>query len=79
MLFFVSKSDICNFADDNTLSSGGKMFGDSVHNLKFDQSHKKLKDSLEGSMHQVLFAAEIELVKILVTTPSQRTSNVNIG
>ena len=29
------------------------MFGDSVHNLKFDQSHKKLKDILEGSMHQV--------------------------
>ena len=53
MFFFVSKSDICNFADDNTLSSCGKMFGDSVHNLKFDQSHKKLKDILEGSMHQV--------------------------
>ena len=35
-LFFVSKSDICNFADDNTLSSCGKMLDDISHNLKFD-------------------------------------------
>ena len=28
MLFFVSKSGISNFADDNTLSSCGKMLGD---------------------------------------------------
>ena len=39
MLFFVSKSDICNFADDNTLSSCGKMLGDILHNLKFDLGH----------------------------------------
>ena len=36
MIFFVSKSDICNFADDNTLSSCGKMLGDILYNLKFD-------------------------------------------
>ena len=39
MLFFVSKSDICNFADDNTLSSCGKMLGDILHNLKFNLGH----------------------------------------
>ena len=38
-LFFVSKSDICNFADDNILSSCGKVFGDILHNLKFDSGH----------------------------------------
>ena len=36
MIFFVSKSDIRNFADDNTLSSCGKMLGDILYNLKFD-------------------------------------------
>ena len=35
-LFFVSKSDTCNFADDNPLSSCGKILGDTLHNLKFD-------------------------------------------
>ena len=39
MLFFVSKSDICNFADNNALSSCGKMLGDILHNLKFDLGH----------------------------------------
>ena len=39
MLFFVSKSDICNFADDNTLSFCEKMLGDILHNLKFDLEH----------------------------------------
>ena len=32
MLFFASKSDICNFADDNTLD-------DILHDLKFDLGH----------------------------------------
>ena len=36
MLFFVSKSEICNFADDNTLSSCGRMLGNILHNLKFN-------------------------------------------
>ena len=39
ILFFVSKSDICNFADDNTLSSCGEMLGDVLRNHKFDLRH----------------------------------------
>ena len=39
MLFCDSKSDICNFADDITLSSCGKMLGDILRNLKFDLGH----------------------------------------
>ena len=39
MLFFVSKSDTCKFADDNTLSSCGKILGDTLHHLKFDLGH----------------------------------------
>ena len=39
MPFFVSKSDMCNFADDNTLSSCGKMLSDILNYLKFDQGH----------------------------------------
>ena len=35
-LFFVSKSDIPNFADDITLSSCVKMLGRILHNLKLD-------------------------------------------
>ena len=41
-------------------------------------SHKKWKDSLEGSLDRVLFAAELEFLKILVTRLLQHTSNVNI-
>ena len=40
-------------------------------------SHKKRKDSLEGSLDRVLFAAELEFPKILVPRLSQHTSNVN--
>ena len=43
-----------------------------------DHSHKKRKDSLEGSLDRVLFAAELEFPKILVARPLQHTSNVNI-
>ena len=39
MLFFVSKFDICNFFDDNTLSCCGKMLGYILHNLKADLVH----------------------------------------
>ena len=39
MLFFVSKCEICNFADDNTLSSCWKILGNILHNLKFDLGH----------------------------------------
>ena len=40
-------------------------------------THKKQKDNLEGSLDQVLFAAELEFSKILVPRLSQHTSNVN--
>ena len=41
-------------------------------------SHKKRKDSLEGSLDRVLPAAELEFLKILVPRLSQHTSDVNI-
>ena len=42
-------------------------------------SHKKQKDSLECSLDQVLFAAELEFPKILIPRLPQNISNVNIG
>ena len=36
MCFSLSQNLICNFADDNILSSSGKMSGDILHNLEFD-------------------------------------------
>ena len=44
----------------------------------FDHSHKKRKDSLEGSLDRVLFAAELKFPKILVLKLPQHTSDVNI-
>ena len=41
---------------------------------KLINSHKKRKDSLEGSLDLVLFAAECQVPKILI----QNTSSVNI-
>ena len=43
-----------------------------------NHSHKKWKDSLEGCLDRVLFAAEVEFPKILVPRLPQHTSNVNI-
>ena len=43
----------------------------------FEHSHKKRKDSLEGSLDQVLFAAELEFPKILVPRLPQHKSSVN--
>ena len=40
-------------------------------------SHKKGKDSLEGSLDWILFAAELEFSKILVPRLPRLTSNVN--
>ena len=40
-------------------------------------SHKKLKDSLEGCLDWVLFAADFEFPKILVPRLFQNSSNVN--
>ena len=44
----------------------------------FHHSHKKRKDSLEGSLDRVLFMAKLEFLKILVPRLPQNTSNVNI-
>ena len=41
-------------------------------------SHKKRKDSLEGSLDRVLLAGELEVPKILVPRLAQHTWNVNI-
>ena len=41
-------------------------------------SHKKRKDSLEGSLVRVLFAVKLEFPKILVPRLPQNASNVNI-
>ena len=41
-------------------------------------SHKKRKDSQEGSLVRVLFAAELKFPKIPVSRLLQNTSNVNI-
>ena len=41
-------------------------------------SHKKRKGSLEGSLVEVLYAAELEFLKILVPRLPQNSSNVNI-
>ena len=44
----------------------------------YNHSHKKRKNSLEGSLDQVLFAAELKFPRILVPTLPQNASNVNI-
>ena len=44
----------------------------------FNHSHKKWKDSLEGSLDGVLFAAELEFPKMPVPRLPQNKSNVNI-
>ena len=41
-------------------------------------SHKKQKDSLEGSLDRVLFAAELEFPKILVPRLPKHTSSVTL-
>ena len=41
-------------------------------------SHKKRKDSLEGSLDQALFMVELGFPKILVPGLAQKVSNVNI-
>ena len=43
-----------------------------------NHSHKKWKNSLEGSLDRALFAAEFEFPKILVPRLPQNSSNVNI-
>ena len=45
---------------------------------KFGYSHKKQKNSLEGSPKRALFAGELEFLKIQEPRLPQHTSNVNI-
>ena len=42
-----------------------------------EHSHKKQKDSLDGSLDRVLFAAELKISKILVLRLPQNSSSVN--
>ena len=58
----------CWFSGENCI-----IFTFSLHH-----SHKKWKDSLEGSLDQVLLAAELEFSKIIVPRLPQHTSDVNI-
>ena len=46
--------------------------------LRLDRSHKKRKNSLEGSLDHILFAAELEFPKKLAPRLPQNSSNVNI-
>ena len=46
--------------------------------ILFQLSHKKRKDSLEGCLNRVLFAAELEFLKILALRLPRNSSNVNI-
>ena len=45
--------------------------------IECNHSHKKWKDSLEGSLVPVLFPAELEFPKVLALKLPQHTSNVN--
>ena len=47
--------------------------GTGIHKIHGTGTHKKRKDSLDG----VLFATELEFLKIVVPRLSQHTSNVN--
>ena len=55
------------------------MFDRSEHEFSiWHHSYKKRENSLEGSLDRVLYAAELEFLKILVPRLPQRTSDVNI-
>ena len=62
-----SKEYVLLFLDDNVDEES-----------EYFHSHKKRKDSLEGSLNRVLLAAELEFPKILVPRLPQHTSDVNI-
>ena len=55
-----------------TLSHIFESFIDQKHH-----NHKKRKDSLEGSLDRILFAAELDFPTKLVPRLPQHTSNVN--
>ena len=52
------------YTSNKTLTQNQNLFEELF--VPFEHSHKKQKDSLEGSLDRVLFAAELEFPKILV-------------
>ena len=77
------QQDCNNYRPIPLLSNVSKITEKVVHRqlygfFEFNHSHKKLKDSLEGSLDRVLLAAELEFTKIIVPRVSQHTSDVNI-
>ena len=65
--------------DEAKIENHTKSDEDTESGSDSEHSHKKRKDSLEGSLDRVSFAAELEFLKILVPRLPQHTSNVNIG
>ena len=45
----------------------------------FQHSHKRRKDTLDGSLDRVLFAVELEFPKVLVLKLPQNTLNLNMN
>ena len=77
------QQDCNNYRPISLLSNISKIIEKLVHRqlygfFEFNHSHKKQKDSLEGSLDRVLLAAELEFPKILVPRLPQHTSDVNI-
>ena len=73
----LSTQKICSKVAAHTLCEDFHSLSGVMKNV-FNHSHKKRKDSLEGSLDRVLFAAELEFPKILVPRLPQHTSDVNI-
>ena len=73
----LSTQKICSKVAAHTLCEDFHSLSGVMKNV-FNHSHKKRKDSLEGSLDRVLLAAELEFSKILVPRLPQHTSNVNI-
>ena len=73
----LSTQKICSKVAAHTLCEDFHSLSGVMKNV-FNHSHKKRKDSLEGSLDRVLLAAELEFPKILVPRLPQHTSNVNI-
>ena len=71
----LSTQKICSKVAAHTLCEDFHSLSGVMENV-FNHSHKKRKDSLEGSLDRVLLAAKFESPKILVPRLSQHTSNV---
>ena len=71
-------SILCDVFLLKSVMSSHNICGGMVRNDQFSHSHKKQKDSLEGSLDEALFAAELEFPNILVPRLPHHTSNINI-